>query len=73
MQHIRKLVPKYTLHDALILPYFNYFSVVLDNCSDFLPDKVQKMQNRAASIVSGSLYDVRCNDVLKELNWQSLW
>ena len=30
------------------------------------------MQNRAARRVTGQPYEVRSNDVLKELNWQSL-
>ena len=37
------LVPKYTListYDALILPHFDYCSLVWDNCSDYLLDKV---------------------------------
>ena len=65
------LTPKYTLintYDALILPHFDYCSLSRDNCSDYLLDKVKKMQNRAARIVTGRLYEVRFNHVLNELN-----
>ena len=68
-------LPKYTLintYDSLILLHFDYCSLVRDNCSDYLLDKVQKMQNRVARIVTGRLYEARSNDGLKELNWQSL-
>ena len=71
-RHIRKLVPKYKLintYNILILPHFD--SLVWDNCSDNLLDKVQKMQTRAASIVIGQPYEIRSNNLLKELNWQS--
>ena len=65
------LVPKYTLintYDALILPHFHYYSLVWDNCSDYLLNKIQKKPNRAARIVAGQPYEVRSNDALKELN-----
>ena len=68
-------MPKYALvntYDALILPHFDYCSLVWHNCSDYRLDKVQEMQNRAARIVTGRPYKVRSNDVLKELNWLSL-
>ena len=73
-RRIRKLVPKNTLTPMMlcILPQFDYCSLVWNNCSDYLLDKVQKMQDRPARIVTGRPYEVRSDDVLKELNCQSL-
>ena len=51
LRRMRKVVPKTTLkkvYNAIILPHFDYCSLVWDNCSDYLIDKLQKLQNRAA-------------------------
>ena len=42
---------------ALILPYFDYCSVVWDGLSNHLGDKVQKLQNRAARVILRANYD----------------
>ena len=34
--------------------------------------KLQKMQNRAARVITGKSYDVRSKDILQELSWQPL-
>ena len=43
-----------------------------DNCSNYLLDKLQKMQNRAARVITGKPYEVRSAEILKELGWQPL-
>jgi L-2-hydroxyglutarate oxidase LhgO len=35
-------------------------------------EKLQKLQNRAARVITGKLYDVRSKDILEELSWQPL-
>ena len=75
LRRMRKVVPKTTLikvYNAIILPHFDYCSLVWDNCSDYLIDKLQKLQNRAARVITGSSYETRSRDVLKELHWQPL-
>ena len=34
--------------------------------------KIQKRQNRAAQILTGSSYDVPITDLMRQLNWQTL-
>jgi hypothetical protein len=52
---MKKIVPKRTLkkvHNAIMLPHFDFCSLVWDNCSDYLIDKLQKLQNRAARVIT---------------------
>ena len=75
LRRMRKVVSKTTLikvYNAIILPHFDYCSLVWDNCSDYLIDKLQKLQNRAARVITGRSYETRSRDVLKELHWQPL-
>jgi hypothetical protein len=58
--------------NAIVLSHFDYCSLVWGNCCEYLIDKLQKLQNRAARIITGSTYDVSSENVLKELNWQPL-
>lgn len=70
---VKKLVPKATsakVYNAIILPHFNYCRLVCDNCGDYFIYKFQKLQNRAARIVTGKTYETRSLHVLKELHWQ---
>ena len=61
-----------TIYNLLILPHFDYCSFVWDNCSKYLLDKLQKMQNRAARVITGRPYDINSSTVLRELDWQPL-
>ena len=55
-----------------MLSHFDYCSLVWDNCCDYLKNRLQKLQNRAARIITGKTYEVSSEDVLKELDWQPL-
>ena len=75
MRRMKQFVPKSTLlriYNAIVLSHFDYCSLVWGNCCEYLIDKLQKLQNRAARIITGSTYDVSSENVLKELNWQPL-
>ena len=75
LRRMKKIVPITALkkvYNAIILPHFDYCSLVWDNCSDYLIDKLQKLQNRAARVITGATYETRSHDVLKELHWQPL-
>ena len=37
-----------------------------------IKDKLQKFQNRAARVITGSTYDLRSIDVLNHLGWETL-
>ena len=60
------------LYNAIIQPYFDYCSPLWDNCGIGLKDRLQKYQNRAARVITGSTYDIRSSNLLEELNWKSL-
>ena len=42
------------MYNALVVPYFNYCSTVWGNIGKGLSDKIQKLQNRAARILTFS-------------------
>ena len=75
IRRMKKYVPAKVLENvykAIVLPYFDYCSLVWENCSVELQDKLQKMQNRAARVITGKPYDTRISDMLNELGWQPL-
>ena len=57
---------------CLVLPYFHYCSLVRVNCNQALKRKVQRLQNRAARVVTGDSYDIRSKDILNKLGWKNL-
>ena len=61
-----------TIYKSLILPYFDYCSMIWDNAANCNLQKLQKMQNRAARIVTGNNYDIPSKDLLHQLNWKML-
>ena len=53
-------------------PYFDYCSPLWDNCGSGLREKLQRLQNRAARVLTGSTLDIRSVDALNMLGWESL-
>ena len=47
-------------------------SLVWGNCCDSLKEKLRKLQNRAARVITGDNYDTRSKDILQKLNWKNL-
>ena len=45
------------LYDALVLPHFDYCSLLWDNCTDDWKDRLQNLQNKAGRIITGDRYD----------------
>ena len=60
------------IYNSLILPHFDYCSIVWDNLGKGLGQKLQRIQNRAARIITESDYNVRSSDILTLLNWSNL-
>jgi hypothetical protein len=58
------------LYNAIIQPYFDYYSPLWDNCGIGLKDRLQKYQNRAARVITGATYDIRSSELLDNLNWK---
>ena len=53
-------------------PYFSYGAPVWDGIGKTLSEKLQKLQNRAARVITRSSYDVSSSSPLDELNWDTL-
>ena len=53
-------------------PYFDYCDVVWVDCSKTRADKLQKLQNRAAQIITRADYSIRSSYVLNSLGWSNL-
>ena len=60
------------MYNALVMPCFNYCSTVWGKIGQGLSDKFQKLQNRAARILTFSNYETRSNVLLDELGWERL-
>ena len=60
------------IYNSLIQPIFDYCDVVWDNLSSTSAQRLQKLQNRAARVITQQGYDVRSNDLRKELGWDTL-
>ena len=75
LKRVRDLVDFDTLviiYKALIQPHLDYGCVVWDGMDKGLAIKLQKLQNRAARIITRSCYDVRSCDILADLGWETL-
>ena len=76
LKRSRSFVPFETLlciYNALAQPHFDYCSVVWGNCNKSLYIKLQKLQNRAARILTSSSYDANVDDLFTiRLGWQKL-
>ncbi len=51
------------LYNSMVQPYFEYCSLVWGNCGESLKEKLQKLQNRAAWVITGDTYDISLKDV----------
>ena len=75
IKRIRHLIPLNILinvYDTLVQPHFNYCNVVWGNCGSGLPEKLQKLQNRAARIVKCANYDSNIDELFRALGWRKL-
>ena len=67
LKRIRPFISESTalqVYQALILPHFDYCSPVWDELSVTLSDKLQKLQNRAARVITRSSYDTSASILL---------
>ena len=59
------------------MPWYNLIlitvrSIVWGNCGKTLSEKLQKMQNRAARILTSSFYNADARYLLQQLGWKEL-
>ena len=70
IKRFRPFVPPSTLHyvyNALIQSHFDYCNLVWGNCGKTLFDRLQKLQNRAARVLTFSSYDADANRLIRQL------
>ena len=60
------------IYKALIKPHIDYCSTVWDSVSLTLLDKIQKLQNRAASVITQSNYYTSAGSLLEKLGWDNV-
>ena len=61
------------IYKSTVEPYFNYCCLVWDGFDDYLAETLQKLQNRAARIITGAPYtNVRTTEIFKQLGWKKL-
>jgi hypothetical protein len=60
------------VYDALVQPHFSYCCSVWDNCNKTYAEKLQKLQNRAARVLTFSSYDINADSLFEKLNWKTL-
>ena len=75
LKRVRSFVPVETLQlifNSLVQPYFNYCCTVWDNWNKTLPEKLQKLQNRAARVVTFSSYDTNADVLIEKLGQKKI-
>ena len=75
LKRVRAFTPKETaieIYNARILLNFDHCSPVWDCLSGYLSDKLQKLQNREASIITKLPLDTNSDHLLSTLNWERL-
>ena len=60
------------VYNSLVQPHFDYFNVVWGNCSKNLSSKLQKLQNRAARVLTFFNYDCGTSELFQNLEWSKL-
>ncbi len=75
IRRIKSIVPRTireSLYKALVLPVVEYGSVLIDNCSMFLKQRLERLHRNAAVIVTGAFRNTGYNRLLSELGWDTL-
>jgi len=60
------------VYNTLIQPHFDYCDVVWANLANGLANRLQKLQNRAARVITKESYDTNTKHIRKQLGWETL-
>ena len=60
------------IYNSLVQPHFDYYSLVWGNCGKTLSNKLQKLQNFAARVITSSNFDVDVDSLFHKLSWKDL-
>ena len=75
LKYAKKFLPKTdlcNLYRSIVEPNFRYFCSVWANCAESRLNKLQKLQNCAARIITNSSYDAPAEALIKELKWPTV-
>ena len=61
-----------TIYNSLIQPLFDYCDVVWDTVGAVPGTRLQKLNNRAARVITQTGYEVRSSDIRNQLGWSTL-
>ena len=60
------------LYNSLIETHFRYGNIIWGNCGETFLTRLQKLQNRAARIITGSDYDTPAELLIEQLRWKTV-
>ena len=75
LKYSKSLVPSTTLinlYKSIVEPHFRYCCSVWGCCSSIEKTRLQRLQNRAARIITGGRYDDSAAPLIKSLGWQTV-
>ena len=75
LQHVSNILPHSILKNlyiSIVEPHFHYCSSVWGCCGKTEINRLQKLQNRAARIISSSKFDTPCKPLLLSLGLKSI-
>ena len=75
LRHAESFLPEEalkTMYTGIVEPYFPYFCSVWGCCGGTEVNRLQKLQNHAARIVTDSSFDARGQPLSKRLGWEAL-
>ena len=75
LKHVKSLLPEETLktmYTGIVEPHFRHCYSVWGCCGLTEINQLQKLQNRAARIVTGSSFDAPGRPLIKKLGWKTI-
>ena len=75
LKYSKRYLPLLTIqsmYKSLVEPYFRYCCPVWGSCGSTAINELQKLQNRAARIVTNSRYDASAKPIIKKLGWHTV-
>ena len=75
LKHAKSFLPKETLktlYTGIVEPHFRYCCSVWGCCGSMELDQLQKLQNRAARVITNSSFDAPSRPLIQELGWKTI-
>ena len=75
LKRVRPLIFKDTaiqIYNSIIMPHFDYYIPVWDCLSGYSSDKLKKLQNCAARVITKTPFDTSSTNLFSTLNWKRL-